>query len=681
MTFSFSLFFSKRFWTTLLILLAALLFFTLRSTTARVLIENLTPPELPAATPAQNRVALAQNWDPETTEKFHFISQGTGTLPVPYSWLLALEQPEASPFGLLWPDREPRITEPGYLERYGFISSPASPGNPDGLPIGFAATPFQNLAGLPETATAVGFTCAACHTGRFSYEGTEYIVEGGPAVTDLQQFSKGLGAALGQTLLSSKLPLPNRRFDRFARNVLGETYSQTAKAPLAKNLETVLAAGAKAADVIEVTEGYGRLDALNRIGNQVFSKNTGRRENYTPINAPVNYPHIWTASWFDWVQYDGSIMQPLVRNAGEAMGVHAAVNTTAPAGEGRFSSSVPVKNLKWIEDSLAGKEPPFAQRKFGGLRAPQWPDSLPAINQGLADQGAGLYAGICAGCHLPPLSSDAIWSDSYFRKISYTAGGTGHQTREAFLALNILPQADIGTDPAQGAVLAERTVNTAGDVESGAKGMGIDAAVCAPEPRFEGRAQYASSALDTKVQHRTERSENQLVQVHVQDGPMVSFALALGAIVQQVNSAWFEASFIPRDLRTYFEGERPNCLQAGAGYKARPLNGVWATAPFLHNGSVPTLDALLRPAAERPRYVQLGDPAFDPVKVGLAQPVLQGEQPLYKDGYFILDTAKDGNRNTGHSFEGRAGEYGNGVVGRALSDQERAALIEYLKTL
>ena len=441
--------------------------------------------------------------------------------------------------------------------------------------------------------------------------------------------------------------------------------------------------------MIKVAEGFGRLDALNRIGNQVFSKNTGRRENYTPINAPVNYPHIWTASWFDWVQYDGSIMQPLVRNAGEALGVHAAINTTAPLaneqeeepGEGRFSSSVPVKNLKWIEDSLAGEEPPYDQRRFGGLWAPKWPESLPAIDSALAEKGAALYAEICSGCHLPPLTSDAIWSDRYFRKISYYSGGQRQETGEAFLALTIKPQADIGTDPAQGAVLAERTVNTAGNVETGAKGMGIDATVCIPEPRFEGRADYASSALDTKVQYRAETSENRLVDVHVQDGPMVSFALALGAIVQQVDDAWFANNFIPDRLRPFFEGERPNCLQAGAGYKARPLNGVWATAPFLHNGSVPTLDALLRPEAERPRYVRLGDTAFDPVKVGLAQPVLEGPQPLYKDGYFILDTAKDGNRNTGHSFEGKAGEYGNGVVGRALSDPERAALIEYLKTL
>ncbi|KIC11931.1 hypothetical protein RA19_04695 [Leisingera sp. ANG-M1] len=677
MTFSFSLFSRKRFWITLVILIAAALFLALRSDKVQKLAEDLTPPELPAAAPAQKRVALAQNWDAATTERFHFISQGTGTLPVPYNWLLALEQPEASPLGLLWPGREPGFTEPLYLERYGFISAPASEENPDALPIGFAATPFQNLAGLPETATAVGFTCAACHTGRFSYEGTEYIVEGGPAVTDLQQFSKGLGAALGQTLLSAKLPLPNRRFDRFARKVLGEAYSQAAKQSLAANLESVLKAGAKASDVIEVTEGYGRLDALNRIGNQVFSKNTGRRENYTPINAPVNYPHIWTASWFDWVQYDGSIMQPLVRNAGEAMGVHAAVNTTAPLDEGRFSSSIPVRNLAWIEESLAGRTPPYEAKKFGGLLAPAWPDSLPAINQTLAGEGAVLYAQLCSGCHLPALNTEAIWSGSYFRKISYPERGQDKQTDGAYLALKILRQEEIGTDPAQGAVLAERTVNTAGDVAAEATGMGISATVCTTPPQLPEQVQGA----DGYAAAGAERKEGGLIETDVRDGPMVNFALALGAIVEQVNGTWFAANNIPKGAQAAFEGERPNCLQAGAGYKARPLNGVWATAPFLHNGSVPTLDALLRPAAERPRYVQLGDPAFDPVKVGLVQPELNGSQPLYKDGYFILDTAKNGNRNTGHSFEGQAGEYGDGVVGRALTDQERAALIEYLKTL
>lgn len=680
---SITIIFTRRFWLALLILLLIAAFFILRSTSVQVVLENLTPPELRTPTPTENRIVFEQNWSDATTDRFHFISQGTGTLPIPYDWLLALEQPEASPFGLLIPGSKDAFVTPAYLESYGFIPQMASLENPDALPIGFATTPFQNLAGYSTTTTSVGFTCAACHTGRISYEGTEYIVNGGPSTVDLQLFSKGLGAAIGQTLMSSKLPLPNKRFDRFARNVLGEAYSKTAKSKLATELSNVVDAGAAQADQITVVEGFGRLDALNRIGNQVFSKNTGRRQNYMPINAPVNYPQIWTASWFDWVQYDGSIMQPLIRNAGEALGVHAAVNLTAPDGQGRFTSSIPVKNLKWIEDSLAGAEPPLQDRAFGGLHAPQWPEAFGKINQKLADQGAVIYKQRCQGCHLPPLSSDAIWDDKYFQRIAYEENGVTKETTEAFLALNILPLKTIGTDPAQSDILLKRTINTAGDVDTGAKGLGIDATVCTPEPTFTGSSpRNAGAELDTKVTQRYRETENPLIQVQVSDGPMVNFALALGAIVQQTDDAWFDTNFISEEMRAYFEGERPNCLQSGAGYKARPLNGVWATGPFLHNGSVPTLDALLRPAHERPRFVRLGDTAFDPVKVGLAQPDLSEDSyPAYADGYFYLDTSLPGNRNTGHAFGAAADGNKHGVIGPAFSEAQRMAIIEYLKTL
>lgn len=683
MTFSFSIFLSKRFWIALILLIALALFLFWRSTTVQVLLETLAAPDLPDIPAPQARVALDQNWDPETAERFHFISQGTETLPIPYSWLLALEQPEKTAFGLLWPDSEPGFVTNDYLRRYGFITAEASAGNPDGLPIGFATTPFQNIPGYSATTTAVGFTCAACHTAHFTYEGTEYIVNGGPSTVDLQLLSKGIGAALGQTLLASKLPLPNRRFDRFARNVLGATYSEKGKAALAAELQTVLDVVAKTADVIEVAEGFGRLDALNRIGNQVFSKNTGRKENYQAINAPVNFPHIWTASWFDWVQYDGSIMQPLVRNAGEAMGVHASVDTIAPVDGGRFSSSVPVENLKWIEDNLAGDTPPFRSQRFEGLHGPAWPDALPPIDAALAAQGRELYGKHCSGCHLPPLDSDAIWSERYFRPIGYVENGRSTETKEAFLALNILPLKKIGTDPAQSAVLSVRTVNTAADPATGLGSIGIDAVVCTPRPRFAGPGpRSGKTQLDSRVYDRASGQDNQLVQVRVTDGPQLKFALALGAIVQQVDNRWFDNNFIPEDLRPYFEGERPNCLQAGAGYKARPLNGVWATAPFLHNGSVPTLDDLLRPADQRPAFVRLGNPEFDPIKVGLAQPSLSGDSyPSYQDGFFVLDTSLPGNRNSGHAFGASATGDRTGVIGPALSDDQRRALIEYLKTL
>ena len=155
-------------------------------------------------------------------------------------------------------------------------------------------------------------------------------------------------------------------------------------------------------------------------------------------------------------------MQPLVRNSGEALGVHAAINTTAPKGEGRFSSSVPVKNLKWIEDSLAGDKNPMQAGAFGGLHGPTWPASLGTIDTALAAKGQALYERRCMGCHLPALNSDEIFTERYFKPIEYIQNGQQKKTPEAFLAVNILPLRVIGTDSAQADILAKRTVNTTG---------------------------------------------------------------------------------------------------------------------------------------------------------------------------------------------------------------------------
>jgi hypothetical protein len=61
---------------------------------------------------------------------------------------------------------------------------------------------------------------------------------------------------------------------------------------------------------------------------------------------------------------------------------------------------------------------------------------------------------------------------------------------------------------------------------------------------------------------------------------------------------------------------RWNAVKDLLGYKARPLDGIWATAPYLHNGSVPTLYHLLLPPAERPKSFWLGSRDYDAEKVG-----------------------------------------------------------------
>ena len=105
-------------------------------------------------------------------------------------------------------------------------------------------------------------------------------------------------------------------------------------------------------------------------------------------------------------------------------------------------------------------------------------------------------------------------------------------------------------------------------------------------------------------------------------------------------------------------------------YKAAPRDGVWATPPFMHNGSVPNLYEMLVPAKERTKKFYVGR-EFDPVKVGLDTSGASGK--------FLLDTELLGNSNAGHSFED--GPLGNGVIGPLLTEDERWALVEYLKSI
>lgn len=130
--------------------------------------------------------------------------------------------------------------------------------------------------------------------------------------------------------------------------------------------------------------------------------------------------------------------------------------------------------------------------------------------------------------------------------------------------------------------------------------------------------------------------------------------------------AWFDQSFY---------GELSQAAPA-LGYVAPPLDGVWATAPYLHNGSVPTLAALLD-SRSRPDFWQFdreGDeqPAYDQSAVGWAYRELnEGKSSAmsWDERNRIYDTSLKGYGNRGHTF------------GNDLSPSERLALLEYLKTL
>jgi hypothetical protein len=137
-----------------------------------------------------------------------------------------------------------------------------------------------------------------------------------------------------------------------------------------------------------------------------------------------------------------------------------------------------------------------------------------------------------------------------------------------------------------------------------------------------------------------------------------------------------------RPARSQAAQDRRNRCLSGTdpllAYKARPLTGIWATAPYLHNGSVPTLYDLLLPPDARPKQFLLGTREFDPKRVGYVTRDADGNllDSPGGDNSFVFHTRDadgrviDGNSNAGH-------DYGNA----GLSEDERWALVEYMKGL
>jgi hypothetical protein len=113
------------------------------------------------------------------------------------------------------------------------------------------------------------------------------------------------------------------------------------------------------------------------------------------------------------------------------------------------------------------------------------------------------------------------------------------------------------------------------------------------------------------------------------------------------------------------DASKPDCNVKQLGYEARVLKGVWAAAPYLHDGSVPTLADLLKPSAQRPKSFAIG-PNYDIAAVGLAPQQAPGTFTLTVTG---CEDLHSGRSNCGHEY------------GVSLSDADRTALLEYLKAL
>jgi uncharacterized protein (DUF2235 family) len=551
--------------------------------------------EVPRIERPRDVVWLQQNWTEDQRRRYYHSAQGSELLP--YAWFLALEQPRFTIKGA------PPFKDDRYLQGFGFIPDQAYELNPDGLPVGFARDDRFVDPYTGQKQIVLGITCAACHTGELFFGGKAIRIDAGPSLIDLQKFTEALGLAVTWTYYDPP------RFRRFAKRVLGPNHPRADRERLRRELkyylDTTFTEVKSTLPLFPTPEGYGRTDALARIGNFVFGTELNNKKNLVLGDAPVNYPPIWDASWMDWVQYNGSIQQPMGRNVGEALGVRSRINLLGYPGA-QFQNTIHVDNLHEIETLLGGDAP------GKGVWSPKWPeDILGKIDRGTAAKGQELYNELCLHCHQPPMYSDEGRKAEHWTDYKDNGG-------KQFFKVTMIPLEEIGTDPKEARNFYKRKAN------SGPLGQGI-----------------------------------------------VSAGDGLTFITQKVIQQAYAQLNLSADQQEEWNGYRKNELRAPLAYKARPHNGVWATPPYLHNGSVPNLYELLSPVAERSKVFYLGNKQFDPVNLGLDTSPLKGATEFRVD--------LPGNSNAGHEFND--GPKGNGVIGRKLTKEERLQIIEYLKTL
>ncbi|HYP04748.1 MAG TPA: di-heme-cytochrome C peroxidase [Bryobacteraceae bacterium] len=616
---------------------------------------------------------LKQNWSTADSLWFYNITQGSDLLP--YDFFLVLEKS----------DSQELFRSDENINRYRYMPQKKTRSNPDGLPVGMVLDTYKGKKFM-------GFTCAACHCSQVNYNGVGIRIDGGPGAADMDTFMKDLAAAMSATKDNPA------KLERFMKAV-EEKGNYDSRDEIRKDLEayTVRLHAYNFFNQTTAPYGYARLDAFGRIYNRVLEhvvngeslrnvlkgaisnseidrllakvqpvltsdnrdqlvsslasmmsddqQKRVRARLFNSPNAPVSYPFVWDIPQHDYVQWNGiganAGVGPIGRNAGEVLGVFGTLDwaekdgwtiSSVLGGQGfgdkhiSFTSSVNVHNLRKIESRLST------------LESPSWKDAaeqglLPRLDSSLVEKGELVFDEHCARCHAQ------IERSSPSRRIVAHMGKL----------------ADVKTDEA----MAKNSVQYKG---------------------FSGilRNWYSQSGvggilLDTRAPAAailTTATEN---VVATPDPDKWFFTRGADWAVDLIDE-FFSNEIKPSVKSGDYD---PDTTAAPFGsllaYKARALNGIWATAPYLHNGSVPTLYHLLLPADPQP-----GDPAgseYRPKKFQVGSRELDVTNVGFRHGEneyqgFLFDTTQQANSNAGH-------EYGT----RKMTPEQRRQLVEYLKSL
>jgi hypothetical protein len=486
---------------------------------------------------------------------------------------------------------------------YGFVPAEKSVLNPLGLPVGLAVDERPSGNG---DRIYIGITCSACHTRQLTYSrvdssghATSWIIPvyGGPSLIDMPRFKRDLYDAFFALLEKEEL------IKVFGQRLLGRAPDAGEIAALRDEIKEFTGPVAVTRSILLESKvppadfGPGNLNALT----QGYYNNLGligwltKKGHLEPRTNALPGP-----------RFEGADNYPPVWFAtGDTWAQwFVEIHHPGPRNWVQSVSTSEVRPPKMVADLKAGvvlgsihfDNIAEIQHSLELLRTPKWPERVfGSLDYKMVEDGRLLYEQHCASCHARHV-------------LPPNSLGIVFRERPAF---------DVGTDSTAYLQFADGAAKRVEDLKG----------------------------LSEKI---LKLRQIQLEKVFGQD--VASNYMKLYSRGRPNDFA------MAKDL--YVDNPKANWQKSGASYWASPLEGIFASSPYFHNGSVRTLWEVLTPPKQRQEAFFTGSTEFDSAGIGIKS-----------EGAFLYDTKEPGKGNAGHVF------------GTELTREKKAALIEYLKSL
>lgn len=611
---------------------------------------------------------------------YDHLSQGSELFP--YDIFTMIEQP----------DSDRMFTD--NLERYGLIPDAQDEvENPLGLPIGLSVA--QNK-GAP--LRGVGMTCSACHSGQIEYNGRKRLIPGAPGMFNPDSFFYDLASATEQTLqepakrhrflkryFERKLKLDDLPFSAFENEVAMAAAGEFERLVI-DHVDKIIDDEIRRIDEhLERDRDSGRFDVMNGRADELEeaaeADSPSRRLKADPrlkaarkvaplllANAPEDYDRPSNRKLGGALDDFAADLRILITSL-RFIENYASVRNRATSlpGHGRVDAFGKVRNqVLPLAFGKVVERPTTAPVSFPHIwgtrpiRWLHWNGNTDSVMQRNVLEALGSGAMVELERYETTVNFDNL----------YELEAMTHDFKAPVWPEDLLPPID--------AARAEkgRTIFYATDPQYADTSRG-NCVQChtlrQPDPgaRLVEYRQRSLAEIGTDPNHATNFN-------HLLDGGNGEFDKTIAGIAEKILSRHYEDKDVSEEEQDRWEDWRRPVIWRSpieTPLPQRPLQGIWATAPFLHNGSVPTLYDLLLPVADRPKTFTTGSFRFDPERVGFelqaadAKFVFKVDAPVVDGGGTTYPEIANGNSNGGHEF------------GTALNDEDRWALVEYLKTL